>query len=170
MVAIHETAHPRFKYNATKSEIRSLYSPNEAEQRWMRSRRLDPDLQQAHIVYLKCFQRLGYFPSYSDIPRSVREHIAESIGRRRVGQNGKIRWLWALNVSQRSNLAMTPIIPNFDKTFRIMFTATALLDYSIYYVDCEKLELPSNIFRLTLIANFDWHNYEHRREARAHFK
>jgi len=47
----------------------------------MRSRQLDTDLQQAHIVYLKCFQRLGYFPSYGDIPLSVREHIAESIER-----------------------------------------------------------------------------------------
>jgi len=79
MVAIHETAYPRFKYKSTKSEIRSLYSPSEAEQQWMRGRRLDPDLQQAHIVYLKCFQRLGYFPSHGDIPRSVREHIANSI-------------------------------------------------------------------------------------------
>ena len=87
MVAIHETAYPRFKYNSTQSETRSLYSPNEAEQRWMRSRRLDPDLQQAHIVYLKCFQRLGYFPSYGDIPLSVREHIAESIDRSPVSSS-----------------------------------------------------------------------------------
>jgi len=79
MVAIHETAYPRFKYSSTKPEIRSLYSPTEAEQRWRRSRKVDHELQQAHIVYLKCFQRLGYFPAYSDIPRSVREHIAESI-------------------------------------------------------------------------------------------
>ena len=79
MVATHETAYPRFKYSSTKPEIRSLYSPTEAEQRWRRSRKVDHELQQAHIVYLKCFQRLGYFPAYSDIPRSVREHIAESI-------------------------------------------------------------------------------------------
>ena len=81
MVAIHETAYPRFKYNSTKPELRSLYTPNEAELRWMRTKRVDHQLQQAHVVYLKCFQRLGYFPTYSDIPHSVREHIAESINR-----------------------------------------------------------------------------------------
>jgi hypothetical protein len=30
---------------------------------------------------LKCFQRLGCFPKFSNIPNSIREHIAESLDR-----------------------------------------------------------------------------------------
>ena len=66
MVAINETAYPRFKYNATKQEIRTVYTPDEREQNWMRGRRVNPQLQQVYIVYLKCFQRLGYFPTFSE--------------------------------------------------------------------------------------------------------
>ena len=82
MVAINETAYPRFKYNATKPEIRSVYTPDEREQSWMRARRVNPQLQQVYMVYLKCFQRLGYFPKYSEIPNSIREHIAETLDRK----------------------------------------------------------------------------------------
>ena len=84
MVAINETAYPRFKYNATKQEIRTVYTPDEREQNWMRGRRVNPQLQQVYIVYLKCFQRLGYFPNFSDIPNSIREHIAESLDRKQL--------------------------------------------------------------------------------------
>jgi|GEM_PF-4002651 hypothetical protein len=41
MVAINETAYPRFKYNATKQEIRTVYTPDEREQNWMRARRVE---------------------------------------------------------------------------------------------------------------------------------
>lgn len=81
MAAIHETAYPRFKYSLTKPEICSLYTPTDTEHKWMRGRRVDSQLQHAHMIYLKCFQRVGYFPAFSDIPRSIREHIAESINR-----------------------------------------------------------------------------------------
>lgn len=84
MVAINETAYPRFKYNATKPEIRAVYTPDDQEQRWMRARRVNPQLQQVYIVYLKCFQRLGYFPKFSNIPNSIIEHIAESLDRKPV--------------------------------------------------------------------------------------
>lgn len=81
MVALHETAYPRFKYNATKPEIKPLYTPSEAEHRWVRGRRVNSKLQQVYFVYLKSFQRLGYFPRFADIPLSIKEYIAQSIGR-----------------------------------------------------------------------------------------
>lgn len=84
MVAINETVYPRFKYNATKPEIRSIYTPDERDLAWMRERRVNRQLQQVYIIYLKCFQRLGYFPKFSDIPLPIREHIAESLGRKPI--------------------------------------------------------------------------------------
>lgn len=45
----------------------------------MQKRRITLQLQQAHMMFLKCFQRLGYFPGFSGISLTIRERIARSI-------------------------------------------------------------------------------------------
>ncbi|MVF14919.1 Tn3 family transposase [Ketobacter sp. MCCC 1A13808] len=76
MAAIHDTAFPRIKYNLTHKEIARVYTPIHEEIIWVRKRRFKGAQSLTCLVYLKCFQRLGYFPNPSDIPVSVINYIA----------------------------------------------------------------------------------------------
>lgn len=76
MAAIHDTAYPRLKYNLTQKEIARVYTPIDEEIAWLRKRRFKGEQPLACLVYLKCFQRLGYFPKPGDIPVSVINYIA----------------------------------------------------------------------------------------------
>ena len=76
MAAIHDTAYPRLKYNLSQKEINSIYTPLDDELIWVRTRRLKGELTLLCLVFLKCFQRLGYFPKVADIPKSIIVHIA----------------------------------------------------------------------------------------------
>ena len=76
MAAIHDTAYPRLKYNLTQKEIARVYTPIDEEIAWLRKRRFKGEQPLACLVYLKCFQRLGYFPKPGDIPASVVNYIA----------------------------------------------------------------------------------------------
>ncbi len=76
MAAIHDTAYPRLKYNLTQKEIARVYTPMDEEMIWLKKRHFKGDQSLTCLVYLKCFQRLGYFPKPSDIPVSLINHIA----------------------------------------------------------------------------------------------
>ncbi|MEH6478264.1 MAG: DUF4158 domain-containing protein, partial [Sneathiella sp.] len=76
MTAIYDTAYPRLKYNLTQKEIIRVYTPVDEELIWLKKRRFRGELSLACLVYLKCFQRLGYFPKPGDIPVSVINYVA----------------------------------------------------------------------------------------------
>lgn len=76
MAAIHDTAYPRLKFNLTQKEISRVYTPVDEEMIWLKKRRFNGDQSLTCLVYLKCFQRLGYFPKPSDVPVSLINHIA----------------------------------------------------------------------------------------------
>ena len=76
MAAIHDTAYPRLKYNLTQKEITRVYTPIDEEIAWLRKRRFKGEQSLTCLVYLKCFQRLGYFPKPGDIPVSVINYVA----------------------------------------------------------------------------------------------
>lgn len=76
MAAIHDTAYPRLKYNLTQKEIARVYTPVDEEMVWLKKRRFGGDQSLSCLVYLKCFQRLGYFPKPNAIPLSLINHIA----------------------------------------------------------------------------------------------
>ena len=42
---------------------------------WPKRRRFKDDAELLSLVYLKCFQRLGYFPKPNDIPISIITYI-----------------------------------------------------------------------------------------------
>lgn len=80
MTAIHETAYPRLNPNVPAKEVKRIYTPTNNEWRWVRQRRMGRDAYLGQLVYLKCFQRLGYFPKEDEIPPQIIEHIAECHG------------------------------------------------------------------------------------------
>ena len=73
------TAYPRFKRYFTPKELREVYTPTPAEIAFG----LSTTQGQVHflnlIVLLKTFQRLGYFPKLTDIPKSLANHIRTSL-------------------------------------------------------------------------------------------
>ncbi len=76
MAAIHDTAYPRLKYNLTQKDIIRVYTPVDEEMIWLKKRRFKGEQSLTCLVYLKCFQRLGYFPKPGDIPVSVINYVA----------------------------------------------------------------------------------------------
>ncbi len=75
MTAIERTAYPRFKRNPTRRELDEVYSPTAAELSWATATARD-DAHRLHLLlWLKSFQRLGYFPDLAEIPSPVVDHI-----------------------------------------------------------------------------------------------
>ncbi len=77
MAAVHETAYPRIKANPLKRDIKRLYSLTASELKWIKNRKVGKESMLGNAVLLKCFQRLGYFPSLNVIPRPIIDHIAQ---------------------------------------------------------------------------------------------
>ena len=79
MASIERTAYPRFKRYFTPKELREVYTPTPAEIAFG----LSTTQGQVHflnlMVLLKTFQRLGYFPKLTDIPKSLVNHIRISL-------------------------------------------------------------------------------------------
>ena len=80
MASIHETAYPRLSYNITKKDLHKVYTPTSDEYLWLNKQRLNEHSKLVGMVYLKCIQRLGYFPKTHEIPSSIRMYIASSLG------------------------------------------------------------------------------------------
>ncbi|MFC4913768.1 hypothetical protein [Actinomadura gamaensis] len=58
-----------------------LFTPAEAEVEWPRGRTQDEHHLLALVVWLKSYQRLGYFPKVEDVPAAVAGHAVRD-GRR----------------------------------------------------------------------------------------
>lgn len=79
MAAVHDTAYPRLTENVTVAALQQIYSPSEREIVWSRTHRLNAGSRLLILVYLKCFQRLGYFPRIRDIPKPIISSIAKTL-------------------------------------------------------------------------------------------
>ena len=79
MPAIFETAYPRLPSSFSADEIKRLYRPTRKEKNWIHQRRVGITLTLETLVFLKCFQKLGYFPRPSDIPQKIISTVASSI-------------------------------------------------------------------------------------------
>jgi hypothetical protein len=80
VTSIDRTAYPRFKRMITARELTDCFSPSDDEIAWARETTLsDPHLL-ALTVWLKSYQRLGYFPRLDEVPRVVVEHIRDALG------------------------------------------------------------------------------------------
>ncbi len=62
-------------------ELAEVFTPSAAEVEWARGKTQDDQHLLALLVWLKAYQRLGYFPKLRDVPAVVFEHIREMIGR-----------------------------------------------------------------------------------------
>ena len=62
MASIERTAYPRFRRAVSVRELHESFTPGLAEIEWARELTRSPEHCLALVVWLKSFQRLGYFP------------------------------------------------------------------------------------------------------------
>lgn len=79
MASIERTAYPRLKRYFTDKELREVYTPTPAEIAFGLSTTHGQVNFLNSIVLLKTFQRLGYFPKLTDIPKSLVDRIRTSL-------------------------------------------------------------------------------------------
>src|SRR4051794_40297382 len=75
MAAIERTAYPRFKRNPTRRELEEIYTPTAAELAWTTGFVRDDAYRLHLLLWLKSFQRLGYFPRLQEIPAAVVDYL-----------------------------------------------------------------------------------------------
>ena len=77
MASIDRTAYPRFKRLVPGKELAEAFTPTTEELAWTRGRTSTPAHLLALTTWLKCYQRLGYFPKLADVPDVVVEHLRQ---------------------------------------------------------------------------------------------
>ncbi|NOV29576.1 DUF4158 domain-containing protein [Methylomonas sp. ZR1] len=83
MTLIHETAYPRLKADPTPHDLQNVYSLTTEEITFIDQIAKRPAARTIAFLYLKLFQRLGYFVKISDIPTLIRQYIITQAGYQR---------------------------------------------------------------------------------------
>ena len=79
MTSIDRTAYPRFKRMITTRELADSFTPSNEEIEWARDTTLSNPHLLALTVWLKSYQRLGYFPKLDEVPEIVVDHIRAAL-------------------------------------------------------------------------------------------
>jgi hypothetical protein len=75
LASIDRTAYPRFKRAVPTRELAEAFTPTTDELAWARSKTPKPQHLLALVMWLKSYQRLGYFPKLDEVPAAVLEHL-----------------------------------------------------------------------------------------------
>lgn len=80
MPNISDTAYPRLKATLSQKELERSFTPSPKKKEFAWQKTTDDAQTIRLLVWLKAFQRLGYFPCLDEIPSRLFEHIAQSVG------------------------------------------------------------------------------------------
>jgi SAM-dependent methyltransferase len=80
VTSVDRTAYPRFGRVVSGRELAESFTPTDAEIEWARTRTQDEQRLLALVVWLKSYQRLGYFPKVDDVPPAVIRHVRDALG------------------------------------------------------------------------------------------
>lgn len=80
VTSVDRTAYPGFARVVSARELAEAFTPTEAEIEWARGRTQDEHHLLALVVWLKSYQRLGYFPKVGDVPEVVVGHVRGALG------------------------------------------------------------------------------------------
>jgi hypothetical protein len=80
VTSVDRTAYPRFGRVVSGRELAESFTPADAEIEWARTRTQDEQRLLALVVWLKSYQRLGYFPKVDDVPSAVVRHVRDALG------------------------------------------------------------------------------------------
>ena len=92
MTWIERTAYPRLPRTVSLKELRESFTPGDEEMAWARTHTQSDRHLLALVVWLKCYQRLGYFPPAAAIPASVIDHVRVTLGAGRGRDRRVRRW------------------------------------------------------------------------------
>jgi TnpA family transposase len=152
LVSIERTAYPRFKRYFTAIELREIYTPTPAEIAFG----LSTTQGQVHflnlMVLLKTFQRLGYFPKLTEIPKSLVNHIRTSLNLPEdIGiEYSQQRTMYRHRAAIREYLKVTPFdqsarhlaVTTVYETAKVMDNPADLINVAIDELIRERYELP----------------------------
>ena len=79
MANIYETIYPKFKKEFSYAELNEIYTPTDAEFALAEKVTKRKGTKLCFLITLKCFQRLGYFVTFSNIPEPIISHISKCI-------------------------------------------------------------------------------------------
>ncbi len=80
MTSVDRTAYPRFPRVVSGRELAEAFTPSDGEVDWARGRTQDAGHLLALVVWLKSYQRLGYFPKLAEVPGAVAGHVRGVLG------------------------------------------------------------------------------------------
>ena len=75
MTSIDRTAYPSFARVVSARELADAFTPAGDEVDWARGKTTTEQHLLALVVWLKCYQKLRYFPQLDEVPDSVAGHI-----------------------------------------------------------------------------------------------
>lgn len=79
VASIDRTAYPRFARVVSARELAEGFTPTAAEAQRARGRTQDVQHLLVLLVWLKSYQRLGYFPKLPDVPEVVAAHVRAAL-------------------------------------------------------------------------------------------
>lgn len=80
MASIQETAYPRLKLPLSRKTLRDSFTPTSAEIQFAQTHCREIWAQICLLSFLKCYQHLGYFIMWKQIPQSILSAVAQSLG------------------------------------------------------------------------------------------
>ena len=158
MTAIERTAYPRLHRNPTGGDLEMLYTPTEVELAWARVTVRDAAHRLHLLLWLKCFQMLGYFPDLLAIPTPISEHVRGCLDldpHVPLGY-GQVRSLYQHQQAVRDYLRVQP----FDDTARQVISAAvraaaAVMDNPADLVNVAIEELIRLRYELPAFSTLD---------------
>lgn len=158
MASIERTAYPRFKRYYTSAELAKVYTPTSTEIAFGLAASQGQVNYLSLMVFLKVFQRLGYFPKSTDIPVQIIKHIRSFLKLPEQLSLSSInpRTLSRQKIAIRSELKITPYHQQAHQLARqIVSQAALVMDNPADLINVVIEELVKERYELPPFSNLD---------------
>lgn len=152
MTLIERTAYPRFKRQFTVKELTEIYTPTKSEIAFAYATTKGESNILNLLVLLKAFQRLGYFPSLTEVPLRIVNHIRTHLKfkedivlgyeNRKTMFRHRIAIRELLQVNQYNQKALHIAIKIVSESASIMDNPADLMNVAIAELIKNRYELP----------------------------
>ena len=153
--AIHETAYPRIPSSISETELVKIYTPEKDELDFISKNAKTSSAKLGLTLLLKLFQRLGYFPTFNEIPFQIIEYIGIAAGLKNIKSNLKAylkmksRWTHMaiirsyLNIKAYRNGGKKFMVEAMEKASKIKDIIADIINSAIEEMVSERYELPA---------------------------